>query len=99
MSAGKTLLNSRDQATKGLALNPAATLDRFHSDTHSRACRVARLSVRDRDVALDRVQDAMIRLAQHYSNRPATTLTVEGLCFTRFSRSAGRPCFIASVGL
>ncbi|MBM5810797.1 MAG: RNA polymerase sigma factor [Gammaproteobacteria bacterium] len=35
-----------------------------------RAFRIAQLSVRDRDDALDIVQDAMIRLARHYGGHP-----------------------------
>lgn len=51
-------------------LQREAKLNRFFADVEARAFRIAEISIRDRDEALDLVQDAMIRLAQKYSVRP-----------------------------
>jgi RNA polymerase sigma-70 factor (ECF subfamily) len=45
-------------------------LDAFLRSVEGRALRIAQIAVRDRDEALDIVQDAMIRLATRYANRP-----------------------------
>ena len=44
-------------------------LNRFLADVEKRALRIAEISVRDRDEALDLVQNAMIKLVQKYSDR------------------------------
>jgi RNA polymerase sigma-70 factor (ECF subfamily) len=44
-------------------------LNRFLAQVEKRALRIAEISVRDRDEALDLVQDAMIRLARKYADR------------------------------
>lgn len=50
-------------------------LTRFLADVERRALRIAEIGVRSRDDALDIVQDAMIRLARHYGDRPSPEWT------------------------
>ncbi|MEX2122739.1 MAG: RNA polymerase sigma factor [Woeseia sp.] len=54
------------------ALQRERELNRFLMDVEKRALRIAEISVRDRDDAMDIVQDAMIKLARKYSNRGAS---------------------------
>jgi RNA polymerase sigma-70 factor (ECF subfamily) len=58
-------------ALEETTLDPSAELDRFLRDVEGSAFRIALVSVRDRDDALDIVQDAMLRLATRYARRPA----------------------------
>lgn len=53
------------------ALDETRAMDRFLAEVERRAFRIALLSVRDRDEALDIVQDAMIRLVRTYGARPS----------------------------
>ena len=53
------------------ALISRAEIESFLRDVEARAYRIALVHIRDRDEALDIVQDAMIRLVQRYSNRPS----------------------------
>ncbi|BFI96872.1 MAG: RNA polymerase sigma factor [Rhodanobacter sp.] len=48
-----------------------ATLDAFLAQVERRAFRVAELNLRNREDALDAVQDAMLRLVKHYRDKPA----------------------------
>jgi len=57
-------------AREETTLDPAAELDRFLRNVEGSAFRIALVSVRDRDDALDIVQDAMMRLATRYARRP-----------------------------
>lgn len=49
-----------------------ATLDAFLAQVERRAFRVAELQLRQREDAMDAVQDAMLRLVRHYRDKPAT---------------------------
>lgn len=52
-------------------LKRAAQLDAFLREVEARAFRIAQIAVRDRDEALDIVQDTMLKLASRYSERPS----------------------------
>ena len=45
-------------------------LNQFLADVERRALRIAEIAVRDRDEALDLVQEAMIKLVRNYAGRP-----------------------------
>lgn len=67
-----TLTPFTDEAHTGaLALPDNRELNRFLAAVERRALRIAEIAVRDRDEALDIVQEAMIGLARHYGERPA----------------------------
>ena len=52
-------------------LDSAGELDRFLKDVERRAFRIAEIALRNRDDALDVVQEAMIHLARSYGSRPS----------------------------
>ena len=52
------------------AVDQERALERFLAGIEKRAYRIARMSLRDHDEALDVVQDAMISLAQNYAGIP-----------------------------
>jgi len=54
-----------------LPLDMAGTLDRFLAGVERGAFRIAQMALRDRDEALDAVQDAMLHLARSYAARPS----------------------------
>ena len=53
------------------ALQKEEQLNRFLADVERRALRIAEIGVRDRDEALDLVQNAMIKLVRKYADRPS----------------------------
>ncbi|GAB2532715.1 RNA polymerase sigma factor [Rhodanobacter koreensis] len=56
-----------DEATR----ETPATLDAFLAQVERRAFRMAELQLRQREDAMDAVQDAMLRLVRHYRDKPA----------------------------
>jgi RNA polymerase sigma-70 factor (ECF subfamily) len=53
------------------ALDSGAQIEAFLREVEARAYRIAQMSIRDRDEALDIVQEAMIRLVNRYADRPS----------------------------
>lgn len=58
-------------ALEDVALDHTKELERFLAEVERRAFRIAQVSLRDEDDALDVVQDAMLKLARNYSAKPS----------------------------
>jgi RNA polymerase sigma-70 factor (ECF subfamily) len=55
----------------GQARQITPTMEAFLASVERRAWRIAEIALHDPDEALDAVQDAMLRLVRHYSDKPA----------------------------
>ncbi len=61
---------TREPSTGARTLQRESQLNQFLAGVERRALRIAEIAVRDRDEALDLVQDAMIKLVRNYAARP-----------------------------
>lgn len=59
------------RTTEESVLDRTRELDGFLAEVERRAFRIAQISLRDTDDALDVVQDAMLKLVRSYASRPA----------------------------
>src|SRR3954467_11599063 len=95
MTGGKALetmmVTSPDpQSPRRRVLASRSELSAFLKGVERRAFKQAVFAVRDQEAALDIVQDAMLRLAQKYGDRPAAELP---LLFHRIVQNAIRDWF------
>src|SRR5271163_2991099 len=58
-------------ACEGAVLEYSRELEKFLADIERRAFRMAQVSLRDADDALDVVQDAMLKLTKNYASKPS----------------------------
>ncbi len=68
------LLVSRTSLSGAFKLDPHHELSRFLAEVERRAYKQALFAVRDEHAALDIVQDAMLKLVDYYSDKPADEL-------------------------
>lgn len=69
-SAQAQLHTTVELRAEGLVLERKGELERFLASVEQRAFRIARITLRDDDDALDAVQDSMLKLARRYADRP-----------------------------
>jgi RNA polymerase sigma-70 factor (ECF subfamily) len=83
-------LESTTSPRQRVSLASRSELSAFLESVERRAFKQAVFAVREREAALDIVQDAMLRLAEKYGNRPAAELP---LLFHRIVQNAIRDYF------
>ncbi|MDQ6647819.1 MAG: RNA polymerase sigma factor [Pseudomonadota bacterium] len=66
-----TMAGTLDVGTIVETRDTPATLDAFLAQVERRAFRMAEMQLRQREDAMDAVQDAMLRLVKHYRDKPA----------------------------
>lgn len=71
LNAAVTVNTTLDSKLGGVSTVDLQTLDAFLASVERRAFRMAEIATRDRDEALDLVQDAMLQLSRRYAGRPA----------------------------
>ncbi len=65
----------REPSIEAGTLQRERQLNQFLAEVERRALRIAEIAVRDRDEALDLVQNAMIKLVSNYASRPQAEWT------------------------
>jgi RNA polymerase sigma-70 factor (ECF subfamily) len=65
----------REPSTGAGTLQRERQLNQFLAEVERRALRIAEIAVRDRDEAMDLVQNAMIKLVSNYASRPQAEWT------------------------